>query len=220
MFIYSIRMPDYAVRITHSYEEAKPIISLWAMRTTKMLVYEHIGGTTNKTHIHVSLLGTNVDKKQLRNIAATTKIPVSGNENMSFKIWDKDEEYIKYMTKGKHDPKYNKGYEEFELLEIKKRWVETRLIDKPDKTDKLLGGFDTYIYDNNVVQPGELMDFWTLRKHVKKFVFVNHPGVRHRMDIKAKNLYHMIMNTYIYENNVKLEAMTKADTILMGKFHW
>jgi len=197
-------MPDYAVRITHSYEQAKPIIHLWAMRCDKMLVYEHIGGTTNKTHIHISLLGTNVDKKQLRNIAAETKIPVAGNEYMSFKKWDRDEEYIKYMSKGKHDPKYNKGYEEIELLEIKKRWVETRLIDKPDKTDKILDDFDTYIFDNGVVDLGQIMNFYELRTATLKFVFARHTGRRHRLDMKAKNLFTMIMNTYIYANKVPI----------------
>ena len=77
-------MPHYAVRITHSYEVAKPIVHLWAMKCEKILAYEHLGERTGKIHIHLLLVNTSVDK-QLRNIAATTKIPVSGNEWMSFK---------------------------------------------------------------------------------------------------------------------------------------
>ena len=65
-------MPHYAVRITHSYEVAKPIVHLWAMKCEKNLAYEHLGERTGKIHIHLLLVNTSVDK-QLRNIAATTK---------------------------------------------------------------------------------------------------------------------------------------------------
>ena len=40
-------MPHYAVRITHSYEVAKPIVHLWAMKW-KILAYEHLGERTGK----------------------------------------------------------------------------------------------------------------------------------------------------------------------------
>ena len=69
-------MPHYAVRITHSYEVAKPIVHLWAMKCEKILAYEHLGERTGKIHIHLLLVNTSVDKKQLRNIAATTKISI------------------------------------------------------------------------------------------------------------------------------------------------
>ena len=68
-------MPHYAVRITHSYEVAKPIVHLWAMKCEKILAYEHLGERTGKIHIHLLLVNTSVDK-QLRNIAATTKISI------------------------------------------------------------------------------------------------------------------------------------------------
>ena len=69
-------MPHYAVRITHSYEVAKPIVHLWAMKCEKILAYEHLGERTGKIHIHLLLVNTSVDRKQLRNIAATTKISI------------------------------------------------------------------------------------------------------------------------------------------------
>ena len=42
-------MPHYAVRITHSYEVAKPIVHLWAGEM-KILAYEHLGERTGKLH--------------------------------------------------------------------------------------------------------------------------------------------------------------------------
>lgn len=204
-FFNSIGMPDYAVRLTHSYESCRVVVGLWAMRCEKVLVYEHIGSRTGKTHVHLALLGTNVDKKQLRNIAASTKLPVTGNEWCSFKTWDKNSEYITYMSKGQIDPKYNKGYEPAELEAFKSRWVEPHQFIKKDTTDNYLDKFDIYVFDNNCVQLGESMDFYKLKTTAKAFVYNEcHQGTRARWDIKTINLYKMIMNTYIYEHGVKI----------------
>ena len=54
-------MPHYAVRITHSYEVAKPIVHLWAMKCEKILAYEHLGERTGKIHIHLLLVNTSVE---------------------------------------------------------------------------------------------------------------------------------------------------------------
>ena len=70
-------MPHYAVRITHSYEVAKPIVHLWAMKCEKSW-HTSTSANVQVNYIHLPLVNTSVDKKQLRNIAATTKIPVSG----------------------------------------------------------------------------------------------------------------------------------------------
>lgn len=196
-------MPDYAVRLTHSYESAKVVVGLWAMRCNKILVYEHLGTRTGKIHIHLALLGTSVDKKQLRNIAMTTKLPVSGNEWCSFKNWDKNMDYVTYMSKGLLDPVYNKGYELQELQTCKDKWVEPSNVIKTDQTDDYLNNFDNHVF--KIIPAGEIMDFYKLRTITKDFVFRQcHTGSRARWDIKMKNLYTTIMNTYIYENDVKI----------------
>jgi hypothetical protein len=64
-----------------------------------------------------------VQKKQLRNIGIV-HVNLKGNENCSFKdalTWEKP---VTYMTKGVYDPKYNKGFTEVELNELKAKWVE------------------------------------------------------------------------------------------------
>jgi len=122
-------MPSYFVRITHAYEIAKPIVTLWAMRCDSMLVYEHsqaTGTARGQTHIHIILVNTSVDKKQLRNLAATTNVPTKGNENMSFKAYDGGNKPITYMSKGKIDPMYNKGYDSSAVESAKAEWVEPK----------------------------------------------------------------------------------------------
>jgi len=195
-------MPDYMVRLTHSYEVAQRVVGLWAMRCDKLLAYEHVGSKTGKVHIHLSLLGTNVDKKQLRNIANETKLPVSGNEWCSFKAWDRKDEYITYMSKGQLDPKYNKGYAEEFIKQCKDKWVEPHTYVKADTTDNYLGKFDNFLFEK--IPAGEILDFYRLRTFTKQFCFSNHQGTRPRWDIKTINMYKMLMNTYIYQNNVKI----------------
>ena len=121
-------MPHYAVRVTHSWQQAQSIAHLWALRADKVLVYEHSKATftaRDKTHIHMLLVTTSVDKKQLRNIAKETVVPVKGNENMSFKTAEEPfGKYITYMTKGLLNPVYNKGFTPEELEECRLAWVD------------------------------------------------------------------------------------------------
>lgn len=131
-------MPDYAVRITHSYDIAKKIVAMWALKSTKMAVFQHVGEKTEKPHIHLSLEGTSVDKKQLRNLAASTGIPVKGNEYMSFKdLSSQGEKYFIYMTKGKYDASYLKGYTEEDVQRWKSQWVESEEYQKVSKWEEL-----------------------------------------------------------------------------------
>lgn len=131
-------MPNYAVRITHTYANAQSIVSLWALKCDKMAVFQHVGEKTEKPHIHLSLEGTNIEKKQLRNLAASTGVAVKGNEYMSFKNLDSDPiKYFVYMTKGKHDASYLKGYIEADVENWKSQWVQPEEYEKQSKWQQL-----------------------------------------------------------------------------------
>lgn len=116
-------MPHYAVRITHSYDVCKRLVAQWALKSQALAVYEHLGEKTGKVHIHLALYSTSVDKKQLRNIAASCGVNVKGNENCSFKEWDGKDLYIIYMTKGSLDPKYLLNYSQDDSDVWKAQWV-------------------------------------------------------------------------------------------------
>jgi len=205
MITLSIEMPDYACRITHSYEVAKRVVGLWSLRCDKLIAYEHVGDKSGKVHIHLALLGTNVDKKQLRNIAASTNLPIAGNENCSFKEWDGDATYITYMSKGKLDPMYNKGYEVSDLQNLRSLWVEPHKYVRNDTTDNYLAKFDNYVFGKNIVEIGMNMNFYQLRTTVKRFVFDEcHRGERPRWGQAEIAIYKMIMNTYIFQNNITI----------------
>lgn len=204
-------MPHYAVRITHSYEVATPIVHLWAMKCEKILAYEHIGSRTGKIHIHLLLVNTSVDKKQLRNIAATTKIAVSGNEWMSFKAADLDTTYITYMSKGEISPSYNKGYTDEELLLYKSKWVPPQEKERQlDANDKVLMLWNDHYPDLQEERPDEFPkdgppNFFALRREVKIHVWhFHHKGVYPKLSRHEKTIYRMLMDTIIFKNNIKI----------------
>ena len=117
-------MPHYAIRVTHSYDVMQRVVAAWAMKCSKMVVYEHIGGKTEKIHIHLAIYNTNVSKKQLRNIGIGLGLQLKGNEWMSCKEWDgMPADYCHYMTKGQLDPSYVLGYSQEETDDWKSKFV-------------------------------------------------------------------------------------------------
>lgn len=205
----------YAVRITRSYEQCAAYVAKISLLCEKMLVYEHVGTATEKVHVHMMLIGVRCDKKTIKDNASkgTALATLKGNGDWSWKTEDKkygkvtdSVEYITYMTKGKFDPKYNKGYSKEELDHAKSLWVdhsgkskdellyaafELMLVGKinnPHKSSELVGTriVDTY--------PG----FDIVRRAAISFAIEK---VR-VMNIKCKNMAQMLYNTYCWRHNI------------------
>lgn len=116
---------DFAVRITRPYLEVQRIISRWSLECDKMVVYEHTGSVTEKVHIHLAIENSRVCREQLKNLAKEcVTVPLKGQGDWSFKVWNLNQQYLIYCTKGKHDPSFNKGYDEEYLNSCKKMYVE------------------------------------------------------------------------------------------------
>lgn len=143
---------DYFVRITHPYEAIKVVVSLWALRATKLVVYEHTGEKTEKIHCHILILGSNTQKKQLRNIGAD-HVDLKGNEMCSFKEAVSYDTPLVYMTKGNLDPKYLKGYEAADAAKWKSSWVQPVKYVKQSSVKKL--------YDEIFPPTGKYQGDWT-----------------------------------------------------------
>lgn len=115
---------SFFVRITRPYCDLSGIVAQWAMRCDKLVVYEHIGGKTEKTHIHAAIFKARCDKKTLKN--AYSHLRLSGNEDHSWKSWDEDLTPITYMTKGVLQPSYLMGFSRDEIDVLKAQWVEPK----------------------------------------------------------------------------------------------
>jgi len=102
-----------------------------ALRCDKVLAYEHVGNATEKVHVHLMLVGVRCDTDTLKNDCKRNGLAtLKGNADWTFKTKDKkygdvedSPQYICYMTKGKYDPKYNKGYTQEELDDAKSKWT-------------------------------------------------------------------------------------------------
>jgi len=210
-------MPSYFVRITHAYEIAKPIVTLWAMRCDSMLVYEHsqaTGTAKGQTHIHIILVNTSVDKKQLRNIAATTGVPSNGNQNMSFKAYDGGNKPITYMSKGKIDPSYNKGYDADVILSAKLEWVEPKDYVKASSWKALYLEYKPYAptiqkidweaWANSRVDTQPTLDNFTpLDTHARTWLSKKLEGI---WCPQYTNMLKCIVNSHCWQNNIKIPA--------------
>jgi len=203
---------DYAVRITYSYEEAARIIRSWSTRVSQMVVYEHIGTKTQKKHIHLLIKGSALHKKQLRNIAADTKIDVKGNELMSFKAFDGDEMYCTYMSKGIHDPAYLQGYTPAEAQVWKSKWVEPAKHAKKS-ADLLLyedvfdGDYSEQHWENWHKENPEKFKFDWVRSFAHGMVFQNNKLIWNN---RATNQYKMLVYTYCYRNGIPMVDTKKT----------
>ena len=127
---------NYAIRFTEPYQTLATTVSDWALKSDKVLCYEHTGSKTDKVHCHLLLFGCDVSTDQLKNLAKAHGLAGKGNAYWSFKTSYKDKssgakfpiteetvkKYVCYMSKGVFDPKYNKGYTSDDLKECKGAW--------------------------------------------------------------------------------------------------
>jgi len=126
----------YAVRLRASWDALRTTIGQWALRCDKVLLYEHAERHEN-IHCHLLLEGVSCSIDTLKNDMRAHGIDLKGAGQLSFKSKFKLRDgstiniteankgrYVTYMSKGKYDPKYNKGYDPDWLTIQKSRWIE------------------------------------------------------------------------------------------------
>lgn len=126
----------YAVRLRASWDALRTTIGAWALRCDKVLLYEHAERHEN-LHCHLLLEGVSCSIDTLKNDMRAHGIDLKGAGQLSFKSKFKLRDgstiniteankgrYVTYMSKGKYDPLYNKGYDPVWIAEQKSRWVE------------------------------------------------------------------------------------------------
>lgn len=113
---------DIFVRLTEGYDVMEGFIKSYADSCDKLVVYEH--GESSRKHIHFYAV-----KSQIKPDAIKTRIKKYLNvvsydkSRWSFKTAT-DDGCIVYMTKGRLEPSYVKGFTQEEIVAYKDRWVE------------------------------------------------------------------------------------------------
>jgi len=201
-------MPDYAVRITHSYEKIAQLVSAWALRSETMAVYEHPkDAKVNRTHCHMVITGTNVDKKQLRNIASKF-CDVKGNENCSFKEFTGEETAYVYMTKGVHDPKYLLCIPTTTAEDWKAKWTPPQVYEKVDKYTKRYNEFVLSQCGLIDEEPNDAAKLFEVKRLAQYYVRVM---LKFTFTVEAINNYKMLVRTYCYDNKISIPKGDKLD---------
>lgn len=146
-----------AVRITLPFADLSGTVRAWALKADKLLCYEHVGEKTSKPHCHLLLLGVTCNKERLKQVAKESGLAGGGNEFWSFKTAKHEaERYIVYMSKGKFDALYNKGYETDYLQTCKEAWEQGEA--EPSRDEKLCSEFEELVYQ--VVRDIEPKPYW------------------------------------------------------------
>ena len=131
-----------AVRITLPFSDLSGTVRAWALKAEQLVCYEHQGKKSGKRHVHMLLLGVVVDKERLKQVAKQSGLAGGGNEFWSFKkAKPETRRYITYMTEGKNDPMYNKGFED-DYLQACKEEYEKGDEGEPSRDEKLFREFE------------------------------------------------------------------------------
>jgi len=127
---------NIAVRLTASFETLRTTVSDWSMVCKYLICYEH--PEENNVHCHLLLTGVYCSDQHLKDVMRDHGVSLKGAGQLSFKATYKDQtldrkvditdettpKYITYMSKGKYDPKYNKGFIESDIERYKSLWVD------------------------------------------------------------------------------------------------
>lgn len=171
---------NYAVRVSAGYDSLARMVSRWSLECDKVAVYEHVGDETEKVHIHALLLGCRVTSQQLKNYAAELGHVFKGNSAWSMKTTFKDyatkkkvdvspetaERNIVYMSKGKFDAKFFKGFTKEYLDECKVKWVDLKTMKSAATKDAML--FDRFM---DFVEDQNVKEFKEVRAYAVQFAF-------------------------------------------------
>ena len=198
---------NFAIRVTLPYEQCAKAIAMWSMKCEKLIVYEHQGEKTEKIHIHIAIEGSIIAAKQLKNLFVDVCPGVGGNKGLySSKQWDNDHTYITYMTKGQHDPKYNKGYPDDLINQLKQAWIRPTAYEKKNPNKEKLDKFYTWGFEQGAnIQ--DIAEFYTLRPLAQRYVYATCGQV---WDIQAMNVYRMLMRTVMYVNTIPVPESEKT----------
>lgn len=227
------RMNSYAGRITRSYADLSGCIRNLSLMCDKLIIYQHDADEEIKsTHIHM-LATFNYDVKTIKNAFKAHKL--KGNEDWSFKRWDKKMKAVTYMTKGILEPSYYQNVTKAYLDEAKAEWInyeekldEFRFFYREFFT-KPLADKECYEYINFwskldaipqteikiIAQQGSNVTitdestyprFNAIKKHVFRELFQHRP----KLDKQFFNIRKALVLTFCYTENIKMPPARDA----------
>lgn len=126
---------DWFVRITETYEKLEGFIEKLAESCDKLVVYEH-GEEVSRKHIHFYAVQCKIKTDAIKvRVKKHLQVANYPKDKWAFET-AYDDGCIVYMTKGKLEPVYCKGFTQEELIAYRDKWVDrtpetVRAVSKP-----------------------------------------------------------------------------------------
>lgn len=175
---------NYAPRITYPYEKLAPWISRVALVSERTIWYEH-SDDQNNIHCHAIIMGLSKTIKTIKDwLKEMLQETPTGNQWMFPQTYkDKetgesrpvDDEFVKYMTKGKYDPKYNKGYSPEFVAEQKAKGFDGKAKKGAQRVSKSIQCYNEFVdwlndKDNHKTKPVDLQNEESIRSAAYRFI--------------------------------------------------
>lgn len=213
---------NYAIRFSFPYDKVAAWCSRVSMVSQKVCFYEHAENAAN-VHVHGLLMGVTKDKSTLKNWFKETLGLAPARTQWVFSQVQKDgspldEGFLAYMSKGKYDPKYNKGFTDDEIACAKAKGY-----DRPDRASVKVSKNDQYYKDfvDYVKELGEerLLDSM---HNDGKFCYVRRKSFRFMMQKVGLPMPHNIalhkacVMKYCFENDIPLPVKRDVQNFIYG----
>lgn len=194
---------SYAVRITAPYADVVRLVASWALKADTILCYEHVGEKTKKPHVHL-LIENTITADGLRKDAKSLGYQFKGNRCWSFKTADETlEHYMTYMSKGRFEPKYNKGYDTELIAKCKAAWVEPSKQTKKSSWELAVEDFEDYM-DTCYSEKEQREEYATIEA-VKRVLWQYVMAQNGAWSPRSAQLYKTITLTYCWKRGIAFD---------------
>lgn len=196
---------NYALRITYPADALRPWFSRMALNCEKVIFYEH-ADNVSRVHVHGILWGCTVSDDTFKNwIKETLHLTPVANEWSFKQTYGKggnkrrvDDNYIAYMTKGKYDPVYNKGYTEEVIAEQKAKGFDGKDDFQKSKDEALFDEFKLHMEHESVLEWNErnsaMTRFAQVKRHATVFCMTKYRVMNQNCQCKIR----MLLLSYCY----------------------
>lgn len=200
----------YAVRIHASAEALATFFAIWVPYCRTIIAYQH--DEANRLHCHLAV-ETYYDKKTLKN-EALKKYKFNGQGDWSFKIWDGEEKYLVYCSKGKYLPCYlhavaPEEWTEEKFTRIRDAWiVREKEMTKLEEAMDILGDYADIRREwdeQSGLQNGIKCEFEYLLKVVQRYLMLRNGN----WSQGTFALYKSIVYSYVMWNGIYIPETRK-----------
>lgn len=143
-------MPNYAPRVSLSYNDLSGVVALWSQSCARMAVYEHEADEeVPTTHVHLIMIDSKYKtaeamKREFYRFIQTDR---KGNELWSWHHRtnsNPDITFLTYMSKGQLRPKFTKNITPAEVEEHRALWVDHKKTPVASSTDEQIKKLTKY----------------------------------------------------------------------------